>query len=440
MTIHRVFWPCVLLLASSLALAVSAGAVGQRAAPPARAAKDVPPPPPPRRQFEEPRAATFLAKASEFIRVGEARSQFNVSGDGLTVAVIDTGLRVTHQDFTGRVPVQRNFVTEDGGKADDANDQEGHGTHVTGIVAAGGLHTGMAPKARVIPLRVFDETGASWADIAQALQWVLANHQKYRIGVVNMSLGDRGGSWQDDSKFANDAAKAQVKGLLRDLRQKRVAVVVAAGNAYFTTGSKQGMGFPAICREVISVGAVYDGNWGKQTYADGAEATRTARDQLTPFSQRLLPTNLGFRTTVFAPGAPILSSGIKSDRGESLDSGTSQACPVVAGVVLLMQQYYRRESPHRQLPSVDDLETWLRGSSVSIPDPAKTKGPDGELTAYDNVKHTDGTFLRLDALDALAAVNRVVQGELRQVRTRSGGEDPELLKLRQTVRQLQAEK
>ncbi len=438
MTINQVFTRWSLLLAWSLSLAMPGGASGQEPGAPAKGAKDILPSPPPK-QYEEPRAAALLAKASEFIRVGEARDNFKVTGDGMTVAVLDTGLRKTHKDFTGRVPAQLNFATENEGRADDATDLDGHGTHVAGIVAAGGDHTGMAPKARVIPLKVLGKNGGSWDELEKALQWVLDNHEKHRISVVNMSLGDSS-NWQDDRDIAPGTARARVRDRIRELRAKRVAVVVAAGNSYFKAESKQGMAFPAICREVISVGAVFDGDWGKQAYHDGAEAYRTGRDQLTPFSQRLLPTDLGYRTTVFAPGAPILSSGIMTDRGESL-SGTSQACPVVAGVVLLMQQYYRRESPHRQLPSVDDLEAWLRSSSVAITDPPQTKDKKtGKLGEYDNVKHTDGRFLRLDAMDALATVDRAVQGEIRQQTTKSASEDPELLELRKRVQKLLSEK
>jgi len=165
-----------------LALAISGFALGQGTAPPAATgAKAIPPPPAPR-QYEEPRIAAFLAKASECIRVGEARATFKVSGDGYAVAIVDTDLRVTHKDFTGRVPAQVNFTMENGGKLNDTTDLVGHGTHVAGIVAAGGIHTGMAPKARVIPLKVLEKTGGSWDTVEKALKWVLDNHKKHQYG------------------------------------------------------------------------------------------------------------------------------------------------------------------------------------------------------------------------------------------------------------------
>ena len=364
MTKHRVVLKAFCLAAWSIAWSVPGAVLGQAAnGPAAQTAKPIPPPRPPR-QFEEPKAAAFLEKVSAFIRVGEARQEFAVSGDGMAVAVLDTGIRGTHVDFQGRIPARRNFTEENGGNAADATDLVGHGTNVAGIIAAGGDHIGMAPKARIIPLKVLEKLGGDWGEIEQALKWVLDHDKEYGITVVNLSLGATD-NWRDPPKLDAGSPRARIHEHLRSLREKRIAVVVAAGNSYFTHKSEQGMGFPAICREAISVGAVYDADWGSMTYADGAKAFRTAADQITPFSQRLLETPTGFRTTVFAPGAPILSTGIKSDHGESLQEGTSQASPVIAGVILLMQEYYRRESPLRQLPPIDSIDAWLRAALSS---------------------------------------------------------------------------
>src|SRR5579862_4928337 len=126
-----------------MGLAVSSVVSRQGTAQPiGQGAKEIPPQPP-LEQYDEPKAAKFLAKASEFVRVAAAREEFNVSGDGLAVAVVDTGLRVTHKDFKDRVSTQINFTTQNGDKSDDARDLDGHGTHVAGIVAASGDHTGM---------------------------------------------------------------------------------------------------------------------------------------------------------------------------------------------------------------------------------------------------------------------------------------------------------
>jgi len=90
-------------------------------------------------QFDEPQIA-FLPEVDAFLWVSQARQAFNVSGAGLTAAVLDTGLNAEHVDFAGRVVAQRNFTPDNGGNPDDAADGNGHGTNVAGIVAAGGIH------------------------------------------------------------------------------------------------------------------------------------------------------------------------------------------------------------------------------------------------------------------------------------------------------------
>jgi subtilisin family serine protease len=343
-------------------------------------------------QFPEP-VPGFLVEVTAFIWASQARNAFQVTGKGLTAAVLDTGLNVKHVDFAGRIPAQRNFTPDNGGNPDDATDGNGHGTNVAGIVAAGADHTGIAPGANVIPLKVLTNGGGGSFDyVNQALQWVLDNRAKYNISAACMSLGDSG-NYADDN-FGADAIRDKI----RQLRLAKVAVVIAAGNDYFRYGA-QGMSYPAIIRECVSVGAVYDADEGGFSYASGAQAFTTKPGQITPFSQRLHPSmNPRTCTDIFAPGAPVTSSGINGEHGESVEHGTSQATPVTVGMILLMQEFYRRITG--EFPAVDDLVTWLRRGGVTIFD-----GDDEN----DNVKHTKLNFLRLDALSALDAVRRELQ-------------------------------
>ncbi|MGH9308018.1 MAG: S8 family peptidase [Vicinamibacterales bacterium] len=346
-------------------------------------------------QFERSQFGLELVEVDNLVRASKARQLFQVDGKGLTVAVLDTGLRTTHVDFAGRVVNQRNFTTDNGGDPADASDGQGHGTNVAGIIAAGAIHKGMAPGTGVIPVKVLSNTGGgSFAGILEGLKWVAANREVHAITAVCMSLGD-GGNYQSDDQFAAD----EMRLVIADLRARNVAVVVAAGNDYFTHNSQQGMGYPAIFRDTVSVGAVYDFDEGGFSYSSGAQAFSTAPDRLTPFSQRLHPkVSKPCRTDIFAPGAPVTSSGINSDTGESVQHGTSQATPVTVGVLLLLQQYFKDRTG--QLPAVDKLEAWIRASGVKIHD-----GDDEQ----DNVLHTDLDFIRLDAVKALEAVRRDLQ-------------------------------
>jgi subtilisin family serine protease len=354
-------------------------------------------------QFDQASGQPLLRESTALIRVPEARKEFNVSGDGLAAAVLDTGLRASHVDFHRRVPVQVNFTGDNGGRHDDAADGQGHGTNVAGIIAAReeprspgaprGEHTGVAPAAAVVPMKVLSNSGrGDFVWVEQALAWVVANHAKYGISIVNMSLG-AGNNPDSDATLADDPIRARI----RELRALRIPVVVAAGNDYFRW-KDQGMSFPAILRETVSVGAVYDANVGSRRYLSGAVAHNTARNRITPFSQRLHESRAPMtRTDIFAPGAAVTSSGINNDRGESVQEGTSQAAPMTAGVILLMQEYHRRV--RGQLPSVDELETWLRAGAMQILD---------DCSGCDNVPHTRLSFGRIDAVGALQAMKAAI--------------------------------
>jgi V8-like Glu-specific endopeptidase len=341
-----------------------------------------------------PGFAPMLVQASDLVRASLARLSFGTTGEGVTVAVLDTGLRVTHVDFAGRVPAQKNFTADNDGNVNNAWDGNGHGTNVAGIIVANGPHIGIAPGASVIPIKVLSNSGSgNFTAVQDALKWVLANHARYDITCVSLSLGDSR-NYRSDDGFDDELAE-----LIGQLKRKCIAVVVAAGNDFFRHQSMQGMSYPAILRDTISVGAVYDANEGPFTYESGAQAFSTGPDRITPFTQRLhRSASAQTFTNIFAPGAPVTSSGIDSDRGESTQHGTSQATPVATGVVLLLQSFFK--SMTGVLPEVDDLVGWLESDAVAIVD-----GDDEN----DNVRNTNLTFLRVDCVAALTAAKRHVE-------------------------------
>lgn len=338
-----------------------------------------------------------FVEVDALVKASEARKTFNVTGEGTLVAVLDTGLRTTHVDFKDRVVGGLNFTPDNGGDKNNASDGQGHGTNVAGIIAANGNHVGIAPKASVLPIKVLDNGGGgNFEAVLSALDWILAHHHEYPVSAVCMSLGD-GGNYTSDEPYLNQAITARI----RDLRSGRVPVAVAAGNHYYVHGSRQGMAFPAIIRETISVGAVYDADEGSHAYDDGAAASSSAADRLTPFSQRLHKSvNREVSTDIFAPGAPVTSSGINTDLGESTQHGTSQATPVTVGVILLMQAFHRRVTG--ELPEVKDVVECLVKGGVTI--------FDGDDEA-DNVEHTNAEFTRISAPGALRVMTRRLQLE-----------------------------
>jgi subtilisin family serine protease len=362
---------------------------------------------------------TLLVQARQFVRADAAAAQFGVTGEGLTAAVLDTGIQANHVDFHGRIAAVRNFAF---GSPLDVNDGEGHGTNVAGIIAARqkakkstdpvGEHQGVAPDAQLAILKVLDDQGnGDFAWVDDALDWVLANADAYGVTVVNISISD---SWnyQSDATFASHAITQKIA----KLKARDIPVVVAAGNDFFPHNSEQGMAFPAILRDTISVGAFYDANLNqRQVYRSGAIAEMTAPGRLTPFSQRFheslaVPNAAALRTDIFGPGALITSSGVAykagpngtkvlDDRGESDQQGTSQAAPIVTGTILLMQQFHKKTKG--TLPKVDDLVTWMRDGARQEVD---------NYGAADNVTNTGLQYLRLDVVGALEAEKKAITG------------------------------
>ncbi len=306
-----------------------------------------------------------------------ADSRFaGIDGSGFATVIIDTGIDLNHPFFgadadnngiADRIVYQYDFADNDA----DASDYDGHGSHVSSIVASSdSTYTGVAPGVDIIHLKVFSDSGsASLLDIEEALQWVVANAETYNIASVNMSLG-----------FGNfDSPKTTpLSDELAELTELNVLTVSAAGNSYADLDSLAGVTYPAADPNSLAIGAVYDKNIGSVNYGSGATAYSTSSDQITPFSQRDATL-----TTLVAPGAAI--TGANHLGGTSTLHGTSQAAPHVAGTVALAQELAVQELG--RLLSVEELTDLLVSSGESIYD-----GDDEN----DNVVNTGLEFQRLD--------------------------------------------
>lgn len=356
----------------------------------------IPEPPSPREVLQQG-FAPFDIEIDQLIGAPRARSHFQVDGSGLTAAVLDTGLRSTHVCFTGRVIPGRNFTEQDLGDPARTDDYNGHGTNVAGIIAAGTAdeRRGIAPGARIVPLKVLP---GGFDGIVAALAWARDHAQDLGISVVNLSLGVPGANYDTDVVISGQVP--ELVALLAELRAMHVAVVVAAGNDYFAH-QREGMSLPAILRQCLAVGAVYDASVGARAYASGAKAFSTGADHLTPFSQRLsVEASADCYTDIFAPGASATSAGHTTDTATSVQDGTSQAAPTVAGVILLMQQLHLRMTGG--LPTIDLISDCLRSSAQWVVD-----GDDED----DNVENSGRRFPRVDAFRALVTLHKRLQLE-----------------------------
>ncbi|MEV4630684.1 S8 family serine peptidase, partial [Micromonospora sp. NPDC049523] len=168
-----------------------------------------------------------------------AAYQAGYTGNGVTVAVLDTGVDVNHPDLVGRVAEARNFS-----EAADAEDLIGHGTHVASIIAgsgaaSGGKYRGVAPDATLVSGKVCEDSGCSESAILAGLQWAAVEK---RADVVNVSLSGTDQPGIDPLEEAVNVLTAQTGTLF----------VVAAGNNY----SDASVGSPGSADAALTVGAV----------------------------------------------------------------------------------------------------------------------------------------------------------------------------------------
>merc|ERR1719245_67271 len=229
-------------------------------------------------------------------RIGADESDRNGGGAGVTIYVQDTGVRVTHQEFSGRassaLDVTSGSAVECNGDLSCAADRQGHGTHCAGTAA--GRTYGVASTAEVRAVKTLSDQGSgarSWQ--YTAIDWVTMNGD--RPTVLSMSLGGSGA----DPGYTTVIDAAVENG---------VTVVVAAGNS----NSDACNFIPAFAANAITVGST------------------TSTDSRSSFS------NFGTCVNIWAPGSSVLSAGITSDTSSSTKSGTSMACPHVSGAAAII--------------------------------------------------------------------------------------------------------
>lgn len=248
------------------------------------------------------RFAITVSRRSPFIPWGAKRIQAPkawkyATGKQIRIAVIDTGLDYSHPDLEQVARAGYNVLQPHLPPHDD----NGHGTHIAGTIAARGGRSGMtgtAPDAAIYPVKAFDHQGsASISDIVAGIEWCIEN----RMDIINMSFGMR----RDSSALRQAIRRAHRAGIV---------IIASAGN-----DGKRRADYPACYPEVISVGAT------------------TSKRQVLRMSNR------GEKIDVYAPGEKVMSTWLHGDY--CILSGTSMAAGYVSGAVALLLSAGRKLTP-----------------------------------------------------------------------------------------------
>lgn len=218
-------------------------------------------------------------------------------GQGVKIAVIDTGCDRNHIDLKERIIGGRNFTEEDNGDINNFNDYNGHGTHVSGIIAAslnGTGVVGVAPEASLLILKALNRKGSgNFSAIIKAIEYAI----EQKVNIISMSLGGKNGS-------------PELENVVKKAVNENILVVCAASNEGDGRPETSEYAYPAYYNEVISVGAI-----------DSSKAS--AR-----FS------NSNNQVDVVAPG--VLINSTAPNNGYRSISGTSMAAPHVSGALALL--------------------------------------------------------------------------------------------------------
>lgn len=222
-------------------------------------------------------------------------------------------------------------------------DNNGHGTHIAGIIAGSGAasngrYKGMAPNANIVAIKVLDQNGnGKIANVINGLRWLLTVRNTYNIRVLNISFGTTPDEDIDDSSIL-------IK-MVEHLWDTGIIVVAAAGN---NGPHRTSVTVPGISKKIITVGAY-----------DDSEFDTTNINLPKNYSGRGPTPKCIMKPEILAPGTDIISCGTKKD-AYSVKSGTSMAAPIVTGAIILLLQKYPNLTPKQ-------VKQHLKDTAIHVP-------------------------------------------------------------------------
>lgn len=254
-----------------------------------------------------------------------------ITGQKINIAVIDTGINGMDAELKDSCIFQYDII---GGRKYPYDDN-GHGTHVAGIISAkgiykNGMYKGIAPDSKIVSIKALDKTGkGSFDNFIKGIDFIIRFHKKFNIRVVNMSVGAP--NTTEDSRKLDDA--------IDEMYYNGIVVVAAAGNNGPANGS---VASPGNNRNALTVGA----------YDDNREIKLSKSRVLKNYSGRGPTNECVVKPEILADGYHIVSVSHKG--GYVSASGTSMATPIVSGMISLLLSKYPDLSPKEVKKTVHD--------------------------------------------------------------------------------------
>ncbi|MCA1558754.1 MAG: S8 family peptidase [Acidobacteria bacterium] len=279
-------------------------------------------------------SVTTAAVGADQVWIGQAGEPKGLTGHGIGVAVIDSGVG-PHSALRSRIVASFDFTKSRGVGVD----KYGHGTHVAGIIAGSdeGGYAGVAPGAHIVSLRVLAADGSGeTSDVIAAIDWAIENRAAYNLRILNLSLGHPVYESSRDDPLCQAVERATRAGLV---------VVAAAGNRGKTEDGRPvagGIDSPANAASALTVGA--SNTRGTPQRSDDVMTTYSSRGP-TLFDGLLKPEVAAPGNRIVAPAAPgsyltrTYPERVVSGHGAHAYielSGTSMAAAVVSGVTALL--------------------------------------------------------------------------------------------------------
>lgn len=310
-----------------------------------------------------------LAQSVPLIGGDRAKSTYGITGSGVVVGFIDTGIDTTHADLAGAVQASRRIIKGDSNTTNIADDN-GHGTHLAGIITGNGAvapHAGVAPACKLVVIKALDKNNSGYmSDFISGIDWIIANHSSFpSLKFILLSSNFNASAstlCPCDSLVSSVSSYQAFLDVIARAKAAGILIVVPTGN-----DGSAGLVPPACFNNIVAVAASFDTTFNRAptngTYHDFSGAFPDVYDMNATTLMLAGFSNHGACTDLVAPGYNITSDRLG---GGTLSSfGTSMAAAHTVGALALLQQ----RAPNA---TAEQLVAVLRATGVPVPDPTNS--------------------------------------------------------------------